>query len=83
MGYEVNCRSSIPGRDKGIFCTAECVGRLWAPFSPLSCGYQVLFVLALSDWGMKLTSHLHLVPKSGTVELNLHCCIHLSYMVLN
>jgi hypothetical protein len=36
-----------------------------------------------SDWGMKLATYLHLVPKSRIVELYLHSPICLQAIMLN
>jgi hypothetical protein len=36
-----------------------------------------------NGWGLKLTTHLHLVPKSRIVELYLHSSISLHGIVLN
>jgi len=57
-------RVSIPGRDKDTFSSLPRPGRLWCPPSVLSNGYdQGLFLSGKSGWGVKLTNHLHLVPR--------------------
>jgi len=38
--------------------------RLWSPYSLLSRGYRRFFLQGLSGRGVKLTTHLHLVPRS-------------------
>jgi hypothetical protein len=47
-----------------IFSSPRCPGRLWAPPSLLSSGYQELFSWGLNGRGVKLTTHLQLVPRS-------------------
>jgi hypothetical protein len=49
-----------PGRVK-IFPSLHCPDWLWCPPSLLSNGYMGLF-----PSGMKLNTHLQLVPRSGT-----------------
>jgi hypothetical protein len=71
MGYG---RGSIPGRRKGFFST---LGRLWSPPSLLYIGY-----LVYSDRGVKVTTHIHLVPRSIMVEFYLHTPIRLNGVVL-
>jgi hypothetical protein len=49
--------------------------RLWGPPSLLSDGYQGLFARELSGRGVKLTTHLRLVPRlrvNGTIPSLLH-----------
>jgi hypothetical protein len=43
--------------------------RLWAPTRPVSNWYCGLFPWKQSGWGMKLTTHLHLVLRLGLSEL--------------
>jgi hypothetical protein len=50
---------SNPDRDWEFFSSPPRPDRLWDPPSLLSNGYQGLF-----PWGMKLTTHVHLMPKS-------------------
>jgi hypothetical protein len=57
--------------------------RLWGQCSLLSNGYWGPFPQGWSDRGVKLTTHLHLVPRPKTVELYLHSRICLHSMVLN
>jgi hypothetical protein len=51
--------------------------------SLLSGGHRGLFPRGKSDRGVKLTIHLHPVPKSRIVELYLHSLIRLHGVVLN
>lgn len=48
-----------------------------------SSGYHVLFSDGKISWGMKLTSHLHLILRSGMMELYFHTTIHLHGMLPN
>jgi hypothetical protein len=48
----------------GIFSSPLRPERLWGPPSLLSNRYQVLFPWGQSGRGVKLTTHLHLVPRS-------------------
>jgi hypothetical protein len=55
---------SIPGRGWEFFSSPPCPEQLWGPPSLLSNGYQGFFPLGQSSQGVKLTTHLHLVPRS-------------------
>jgi hypothetical protein len=56
-GYELDSRSSIPGS---------------VPTSLLSNGYSGLLPWRSNSHGVKLTTHVHLVPRSRMVELYFH-----------
>jgi hypothetical protein len=56
-------RSSSPGRVKSSFSPRR-RDRLWCPPSLLTNGYGGLFPRGLSGRGVKMTSHLQLVPRS-------------------
>jgi hypothetical protein len=43
LGYGMDGRGSIPGRDKRFFCTPHCSDCFWGPPSLLSNGYRTLF----------------------------------------
>jgi hypothetical protein len=47
-----------------IFSSPRCQGRLWGPSNLVSNGYRGRFPWELRDWGVKLTAHLQLVPRS-------------------
>jgi hypothetical protein len=66
---EVDGRGWIPGRYQKIFFTLQRPDWLWGPLSLLSNGYRWFFPRGKSSRGMKLTTHLHLVPRSKMVEL--------------
>jgi hypothetical protein len=55
---------SSPCRGWEFFYLPPHPDRLWGPPSLLSNGYQGLFPWAWSCRGVKVTTHLHLVPKS-------------------
>jgi hypothetical protein len=83
MGYGLDGLGSIPGRGKRFLSSPLCQKRLWGPPSLLSNGYQDLFTWEQSGRGMKLTTHLHLVPRSRMEELYLHSPIRLHVWWLN
>jgi hypothetical protein len=66
-----------------VFSSPQCPDRLWGPPSLLSDGYRGLCPLGWGGRGLKLTTHLHLVPRSGMVELYFHSPLHLHGLLLN
>jgi hypothetical protein len=56
--------SSNPGSGWEFLSSTLCLDRLWGLLSLLSNGYQGLFPWGYSVWGVKLTTHHHLVPRS-------------------
>jgi hypothetical protein len=74
-------RGSIPGM-AGFF-SSQRPARLWCPPSLHSSGYRGLFRQGLNGWGVKLTTHLQLMPRLRMVELYLHSPICLNVIVLN
>jgi hypothetical protein len=84
-GYGLaNCVVGVPFlAEARFFCIPQCPDRLWDPPSLLSNEYQGLFPGWYSGWGVKLATHLHLVPRSRIVELYLHSPICLHDIVLN
>jgi hypothetical protein len=55
---------TIPSGGWEFFSSPPRPERLWGPPSLLSNGYQVLFPWGYSGRVVKLTTHLHLVPRS-------------------
>jgi hypothetical protein len=62
MGWMIE--GSSPDRGWEFFSSALHPDRLWGPLSLLSNGFQGPFPWGQSGWGVKLTTHLHLVPRS-------------------
>jgi hypothetical protein len=62
--YGVEGQGSIPGRGKIFYSTPQRTDRLWIPPSLLADGYTLLFPRGYSGWGLKLSTHLYLVPRS-------------------
>jgi hypothetical protein len=63
MGYKVNDQGSIPGRVR-FFSTPQYPNQFRGPPTLLSNGYWGLLPHRQSSWGLKLTPHLHLMPRS-------------------
>jgi hypothetical protein len=55
---------SSPNRGWEFISSTPRPHRLWGTPSLLSNGYQGLFLWGQSGWGVKLTTHFHLVPRS-------------------
>jgi hypothetical protein len=70
-GYMLEGRRSMPGRGKRFLSNPQRPDRLWGPFLSLQCGGSV-----------KLTTHLHLVPRSRMVKLYFHSPTRLHSVVL-
>jgi hypothetical protein len=81
-GYGLDGAGSIPGGSK-IFPSAQLPGQNWDPLSLLSNEHRGLFPRGYSGRGVKLTTHIHLVPSSRKVELYLHSLLRLHGIVLN
>jgi hypothetical protein len=76
-GYGLHGRGSIAGRGKIFLFSTAC--RLTSrPAQP-----PIQWVPGAFSLGVKLTTHLHLLPRSRMVELYLHSLICLNGIVLN
>jgi hypothetical protein len=53
----------ILGKGKRFVIYLQRSNRLWGPPNLLSNGYQMLFHPGHSEWGVKLNTHLYLVPR--------------------
>jgi hypothetical protein len=83
-GPRVWRRGSIPGRGKRFFFSTQRPERLWGPHPDShSMGTRGAFSERQSGLGVKLITHLTLVPRSRMVELYLHFPIRLHGVVLN
>jgi hypothetical protein len=72
MGCGLGGPGSIPCRRKRFFSTPKCPDRLLGPYSLLSNEYRGPFPRAYSGRSIKLTTHLHPVPRWRIVERYLH-----------
>jgi hypothetical protein len=66
-----------------FFSSSQRPDRIWGTPSILSNVYRRLFPRGLRDRGVKVTTHLDLLPRSEMVELYLHLPIFLHDIVLN
>jgi hypothetical protein len=83
MGYWLYDHGSILCKGKILFSSPQRSDRFWSPPSLLSNGYRGLSPRGLSGRDVKLTIHLHLIPRSKIVELYLHSPKYLYGIVLN
>jgi hypothetical protein len=81
-GYRLDCRGSFPGRGK-IFLFSTSSRSALGPTQPPIQLEPELFAREQSGQGLKLTTHLHLVPRSRTVNPDLHFPICLHGIVFN
>jgi hypothetical protein len=76
--YGLDCRGSIPDRSKRIFSFPQLPDQLWGPSE-----YRGVFLRRSSGRVVKLTTHLHLVPRSRMMELYINSPIRLHGIMLN
>jgi hypothetical protein len=74
-------RGFIPARGKKL--SPQRPDRTWGPHLLICTGYRGLFPWGLSGWGVKLTTHLHLVPRLRMVSTFFHSLIRLYGVMLN
>jgi hypothetical protein len=80
--YNMDSWDSILRRGRG--CSLLCSIQTGWGAHPTACHWVPgLFPKGWSVLGMKLTTHLHLVPRSRMVELYLYCPLHFHGMALN
>jgi hypothetical protein len=70
-GYKLEGRGSILGRGERFFSSPQHPDRLSGPPSLLSNAYLELFPLGYSGRSVKITTHLHIVPRPRLVNLYL------------
>jgi hypothetical protein len=80
--YGMDRRGSIPGKGKRVFSYTQLWDRLWGPPSLLYSGYWGIS-LGQGGWGVKLTTHFHVVPRPGMVELYFYSPIRLHGVMLD
>jgi hypothetical protein len=78
-GYWLDGQSSISGSVNTVFSSPQRPDGRWGPPNQ----YCRLFPWRKSDRDVKLTTHLHLVPRSRTLELHLYSPIRLHAILLN
>jgi hypothetical protein len=83
MGYGIDCRGSNPGKGKIFLSSAASRPSLGPTSASYPMGTGADFPRGKAEMGMKLTIHIHLVPRSRMVELYLHSPIRLDGIVLN
>jgi hypothetical protein len=72
LGYGLDDLGFESRQEWGFIPSPPRLDRLWDPPSLLSNGYQGLLLWGYSGWGVKLTTHLHLIPRSECVEAYIH-----------
>jgi hypothetical protein len=83
MVYGLDDRGSIPGRAEqfSLRHSVQTLSGIHPVFYPMGTGDSSPVCRAAG--GVKLTTHLHLVPRSRMMELYLHFPIRLDGVVLN
>jgi hypothetical protein len=71
-GYGLDDLRSIPGRGKRFVSIPQRLDWLWGPLRLLYNAYRGLFHRGLGGWGVKLITHIYLVPRSRMMEIYLH-----------
>jgi hypothetical protein len=78
------CYFNLEALKEQVFSTPQRSDRLSGPPSLHSNGYWGLFPRRKSGRGVKLTTHLHIVPRSRMAELYLHFeCVLMAWCLIN
>jgi hypothetical protein len=80
-GYGLESRGSVPGASFFFLHSVQTVSGAHQDSYPMDTWGD--FLGGLSEWGLKLTTRLHLVSKSRMVELYFHSSIRLHAILFN
>jgi hypothetical protein len=76
MGYRLDVRGSIPGRDKGFYSTPQRSDRVWGPPSLLHNGYRELREVKRPRREANHTPPSSAEVNNGRVIPLLYTCLH-------